>query len=191
MAGPGGSALRGPGQRYDRSGHHQTGRAQHSGYDQGLRGLQATGARRFSRLPGSQAAFAECEPIYQEFPGWKNDISGAKSVTDLPQEAIDFLNYIVRAGHGCRRRSISVGPRREQTIRVSHPITTGARHAKTCDGSETRRDLEWAEALDVLVVGGGGREHALVRGSSARRADRQAVLRSRQCGHRRATPSWS
>jgi len=71
-------------------------------------------------IPAGQAAFAECEPIYQEFPGWKTDISGAKSVNDLPQQALDFLNYIVRQVR-VPASLVSVGPKREQTIRVSHP----------------------------------------------------------------------
>ena len=73
-----------------------------------------------SDFPASQAIFSEVEPIYEELPGWKGDISGATSVRDLPQEAIDYLNFIVRRVL-VPISLISVGPRREQHIKVPHP----------------------------------------------------------------------
>ncbi len=73
-----------------------------------------------SELPASQAVFSEVEPIYEEFPGWKSDISGAKSVQDLPQETIDYLNFIVRQVR-VPISLISVGAHREQHIKVPHP----------------------------------------------------------------------
>ncbi len=76
-----------------------------------------------SELPASQVVFSEVEPIYEEMPGWKSDISGATSVQDLPQEAIDYLNFIVRQVR-VPISLISVGPRREQHIKVPHPSIT-------------------------------------------------------------------
>lgn len=73
-------------------------------------------------LPPNQAIFAEVEPVYEELPGWKSDISGATKVNDLPQEAIDYLNFIVRNVR-VPVSLISVGPQREQTIKVPHPST--------------------------------------------------------------------
>ncbi|OFV85053.1 MAG: hypothetical protein A2W26_07555 [Acidobacteria bacterium RBG_16_64_8] len=73
-----------------------------------------------AELPSAQAVFAEVEPVYEEFPGWKSDISRATSVNDLPQEAIDYLNFIVREVH-VPIALISVGPQRQQTIKVPHP----------------------------------------------------------------------
>jgi adenylosuccinate synthase len=71
-------------------------------------------------LPPAQAVFAEVEPVYQELPGWKSDISGATSIQDLPDETIDYLNFII----GKVRvpiSLISVGPKREQHIKVPYP----------------------------------------------------------------------
>jgi adenylosuccinate synthase len=79
----------------------------------------------FQELPSTQAVFAQAEPVYEEMPGWKSDISGAKSVNDLPQEAIDYLNFIVRQVH-VPIALISVGPQRHQTIKVPHPDTRSA-----------------------------------------------------------------
>ena len=69
-------------------------------------------------LPAAQAVFARVEPVYQELPGWKSDICGATSLDDLPQEALDYLDFIVRAV-GVPIALISIGPKREQHIRVS------------------------------------------------------------------------
>jgi adenylosuccinate synthase len=74
-------------------------------------------------LPASQAVFSEVEPIYEELPGWKSDISAATSVQDLPQKTIDYLNFIVRQVR-VPIALISVGPRREQHIKVPHPSVT-------------------------------------------------------------------
>ena len=71
-------------------------------------------------LPAAQAVFAQVEPVYEEFPGWQSDISGATKVSDLPQEAIDYLNFVVRQVR-VPIALISVGPQRQQTIKVPHP----------------------------------------------------------------------
>ncbi len=71
-------------------------------------------------LPPAQPIFAEVEPVYEEMPGWKSDITGVTSVQDLPQEAIDYLNFIVRNVR-VPISLISVGPKREQHIKVPHP----------------------------------------------------------------------
>jgi len=71
-------------------------------------------------LPLTQAMFAEVEPVYEELPGWKTDISGATSIQDLPQEAIDFLNIVIDNVR-VPISLISVGPRREQHIKVPYP----------------------------------------------------------------------
>jgi adenylosuccinate synthase len=73
----------------------------------------------FEELPPSQAIFSQVEPIYQELPGWKSDVSGATAIGDLPQKAIDYLNFIVRNVY-VPIRLVSVGPARHQTIKVPH-----------------------------------------------------------------------
>ena len=45
----------------------------------------------------AQAVFSEVEPVYEELPGWQSDISGATAIQDLPEQAIDYLNYIMNA----------------------------------------------------------------------------------------------
>ena len=71
-------------------------------------------------LPYDQAVFAECEPVYEELPGWNTDISGVTSIQDLPQETIDYLNVII-SNVRVPISLISVGARREQHIKVPYP----------------------------------------------------------------------
>jgi adenylosuccinate synthase len=71
-------------------------------------------------FPAAEAIFKEVEPIYEEVPGWKSDITGARTVQDLPQETIDYLNFIVRNVR-VPVSLISVGPKREEHIKVPHP----------------------------------------------------------------------
>ena len=49
--------------------------------------------RRVDEVPVSQSDFHHATPIYEEFPGWSEDITGARTFADLPQAAQD-----VRAG---------------------------------------------------------------------------------------------
>lgn len=54
-------------------------------------------------------------PVLEKLPGWKRDISGARSFGELPKPAQDYVLRIER-WTGVPIRWISVGPRREQTI---------------------------------------------------------------------------
>jgi adenylosuccinate synthase len=73
-----------------------------------------------NELPYDQAKFAECEPVYEELPGWEGDISEVKSIQELPQETIDYLNLII-SNVRVPISLISVGPKREQHIKVPYP----------------------------------------------------------------------
>src|SRR5688572_8301675 len=46
---------------------------------------------RFDELPVNQTDFHHAVPIYEEFPGWTEDITGARSFEDLPQNAQDYV----------------------------------------------------------------------------------------------------
>ncbi|MDT3699866.1 MAG: adenylosuccinate synthase [Thermincola sp.] len=66
-------------------------------------------------FPASLKALAECEPVYEEMPGWQEDISSAKKVSDLPQAAQNYLNRISELA-GAPVSVIGVGTRRTETI---------------------------------------------------------------------------
>jgi adenylosuccinate synthase len=55
------------------------------------------------------------EPVYKEFPGFQEDITGAKSFEDLPKNAQDYIIELEKIV-GVPISIISVGPDRDQTI---------------------------------------------------------------------------
>lgn len=55
------------------------------------------------------------KPVYTEFPGWKEDISGCTRYADLPDAARRYIDFLEEAS-GVRISRISVGPDRENTI---------------------------------------------------------------------------
>ncbi len=59
------------------------------------------------------------EPIYTCYPGFDEDISSAKTISDLPPAARDFIMAISKLG--ILLAGVSVGPDREQTIWLNKP----------------------------------------------------------------------
>ena len=82
-----------------------------------------------TELPPALSIFSEVEPIYEELPGWETDISGATTIQELPERAIDYLNHIVNAVQ-VPVSLISVGPKREQHIKVPYPKVERPRHGE-------------------------------------------------------------
>jgi adenylosuccinate synthase len=75
---------------------------------------------RVDHMPMTQTGFHHARPIYEEMPGWWEDISGAKTFEDLPKNARDYVLRLEELS-GARISCIGVGPGREQTI-VRHDI---------------------------------------------------------------------
>ena len=55
------------------------------------------------------------KPIYQEFDGWRKDITDARKFEDLPQNAIRFIKFIEKES-GVPVKFISIGPKRGEAI---------------------------------------------------------------------------
>jgi adenylosuccinate synthase len=66
-------------------------------------------------LPFGPADLSPYEPIYEEVPGWKEDISGVRRWKDLPKAAQDYLEHIASLT-GVPIHLVSVGPERTQVI---------------------------------------------------------------------------
>lgn len=75
---------------------------------------------RMEEIPVSQSDFHHAKPIYEIFPGWDEDITGAKSFEDLPQNAQDYVLALEKLS-GTRISAIGVGPDRNATI-VRHDL---------------------------------------------------------------------
>ena len=65
--------------------------------------------------PASLKMLDAVEPVYEELPGWQQDISGIRRYEDLPLNARRYVERLSECS-GARLGIISVGPDREQTI---------------------------------------------------------------------------
>jgi adenylosuccinate synthase len=72
-------------------------------------------------LPFGGEMLAECEPIYEELPGWSESSVGITQFEKLPSPAQNYLNRIQEVC-GVPIDIISTGPGREQTIVRRHPF---------------------------------------------------------------------
>ena len=72
---------------------------------------------RVEELPASQTDFHHAKPIYEYLPGWKENISKAKSVADLPNNAREYVKFLEKVS-GAPISAIGVGPGRDETIEV-------------------------------------------------------------------------
>jgi len=72
---------------------------------------------RVDELPASQTDFHHAKPIYEYLPGWKENISKAKSVEDLPNNAKEYIKFLEKVS-GAPISAIGVGPGRDETIVV-------------------------------------------------------------------------
>jgi adenylosuccinate synthase len=86
--------------------------------------------RRVESWPSSGRALAAATPIYEEFPGWEEEIHGVRSLADLPENARRYVTAVEEHA-GVPIVLVSVGPERTQTIeRAWRPM----RHRPTIAG---------------------------------------------------------
>ncbi|GFP78240.1 adenylosuccinate synthase [Clostridium fungisolvens] len=68
-------------------------------------------------FPASLEDLAKCEPVYEEFDGWDESVADARSYEELPENAKKYLTRIEEITD-TKISIVSVGPRRDQTMRV-------------------------------------------------------------------------
>ena len=73
-------------------------------------------------MPAGADAVAECEPIYEEFPGWKESTFGIQKWEDLPESAQRYLTRLAEVA-GAPIAVVSTGPDRVQTILRANPFS--------------------------------------------------------------------
>ena len=73
--------------------------------------------QRITELPMTQTDFHHAKPVYEELPGWTEDISGARSIEDLPPNAQAYVRYLEELS-GAPVSAIGVGQDRDATIAV-------------------------------------------------------------------------
>jgi adenylosuccinate synthase len=72
---------------------------------------------RQDEMPMTQTDFHHAKPVYEHFDGWDEDISGARSLDDLPKTAQQYVRALEEMS-GAPMSAIGVGPGRDQTIEV-------------------------------------------------------------------------
>ena len=77
---------------------------------------EVDGDRTERFLPDS-AMLERVRPVYEHADTWSEDVSGARTLSDLPSQARAYLERIESAV-GVPIEIVSVGPDREQTIRL-------------------------------------------------------------------------
>ena len=75
---------------------------------------------RVDDMPMTQTGLHHAVPVYEEMPGWFEDITACRTFDELPQAAQDYVLRIEELS-GARVSCIGVGPGREQTI-VRHDV---------------------------------------------------------------------
>ena len=68
-----------------------------------------------TEFPASLKVLTECVPVYEDFPGWSEDITKARKLEELPVQARKYLERISEVS-GAPIALIGVGSRRTQTI---------------------------------------------------------------------------
>ncbi|MCG5217586.1 adenylosuccinate synthase [Streptosporangium sp. KLBMP 9127] len=72
---------------------------------------------RHDEIPMTQTDFHHAKPIYEEFPGWQEDITEAKTFDDLPANAQAYVRVLEEMS-GAAISAIGVGPGRTQTLQL-------------------------------------------------------------------------
>jgi adenylosuccinate synthase len=72
-------------------------------------------------LPFGADEVAQCEPIYEDFPGWTESTFGVQSWDRLPGSARRYLDRLSEVT-GVPLDMVSTGPDRDQTILLRHPF---------------------------------------------------------------------
>ena len=77
--------------------------------------------KTIDRFPSNTSLLAQCEPIYEEHPGWTEPTASATRISQIPANAMSYVRRIEELV-GCPVQIISTGPSREETIEVTRVI---------------------------------------------------------------------
>lgn len=73
--------------------------------------------QKINDFPSDISELEGCDPVYEEFDGWTQDISAAKSIKDLPENAVKYLRAIEKQ-IDCPIKMVGVGPDRTQNFEI-------------------------------------------------------------------------
>jgi len=81
------------------------------------------GRRLVTEFPSDLEDLERAVPVYEDLPGWREEIRSARRFEDLPQATIQYLRRL-ESLLGVPFSFISLGPQREQTIVLQNPFST-------------------------------------------------------------------
>jgi adenylosuccinate synthase len=73
---------------------------------------------RVEEMPTTQTDFHHARPVYEQLPGWAEDLSECRSLEELPKAARSYVAALEDLS-GCRVSAVGVGPGREETVQVA------------------------------------------------------------------------
>jgi adenylosuccinate synthase len=79
------------------------------------------GGKRQSVMPSNINQAAAVKPVYEEFAGWSEDITGVRDFADLPVKTREYVKRIEEFT-GVEAVIVSVGPDRDETILLKNPF---------------------------------------------------------------------
>jgi adenylosuccinate synthase len=77
---------------------------------------------KVTEYPVSPGDLARCKPVYESLTGWKEDLTQARSLKDLPRYAQDYIQFI-SSSVAIPIDVVSIGPGRDQTLWIK-PLFT-------------------------------------------------------------------
>jgi adenylosuccinate synthase len=77
--------------------------------------------QRCKDFPTNARLFADCKPIYETLPGWKQSTEDCRTLEDLPKTALSYLEFLAEI-MDVPIAIVSLGAGRDQTIIVEDPI---------------------------------------------------------------------
>ncbi|MBW2466062.1 MAG: adenylosuccinate synthase [Deltaproteobacteria bacterium] len=75
----------------------------------------------FNSMPSNIRITEKVKPVYEEIPGWQEEIGGARDMDDLPKQARDYIKRIEDITE-TPAVIISVGPARDETLLLKNPF---------------------------------------------------------------------
>lgn len=73
---------------------------------------------RITHFPSDSFQLERCKPVFETIPGWSEDVTGVRTLADLPASARKYIDRI-RELVGLPVSVVSVGPDRAQTIHLT------------------------------------------------------------------------
>ena len=71
----------------------------------------------YSSVPSNVRILEQCEPVYEEMPGWQASTKEVTRFEDLPERAKAYVNRLCELT-GVKLGILSVGPKRTSTLRI-------------------------------------------------------------------------